>query len=38
MSLEDWRKNGWLKVHRTSAAEIADLFALAERDKYVGCR
>lgn len=32
MSLTDWRKNGWLIEHRTSAREIADLFAVVERD------
>ena len=32
MSLEDWRKNGWLKAHKTSTAEIADLLALSARD------
>ena len=31
-SLENWRKNGWLKPHTSSPAEIADLLALAERD------
>ena len=32
MSLDEWRKNGWLKVHQTSVSEIADLLALADRD------
>ena len=32
MSLADWQKNGWLTGHRTSAREIADLFAVVERD------
>lgn len=32
MSLEDWLKNGWLVEHRTSAAEIAELLAIADRD------
>lgn len=32
MSLEEWRKNGWLKVHQSSVSEIADLLALADRD------
>jgi hypothetical protein len=32
MSLADWQKNGWLTSHRTSAHEIADLFAVVERD------
>ena len=32
MSLADWRKNGWLIEGPTSAPEIADLFAVVERD------
>jgi hypothetical protein len=32
MSLSDWQKNGWLKAHKTSVQEIADLLALANRD------
>lgn len=32
MSLSDWQKNGWIKAHQSSPAEIADLLALAERD------
>lgn len=32
MSLADWRKNGWLIEHRTSAREVADLFPVVERD------
>jgi hypothetical protein len=32
MSLEDWRQFGWLKEHKTSRLEIADLFAVADRD------
>lgn len=32
MSLQDWLKNGWLVEHKTSAAEIADLLAIADRD------
>jgi|SRR5882724_9803858 len=32
MSLPDWLKNGWLKVHRPTAQEVADLLTLAERD------
>jgi hypothetical protein len=31
-SLQDWRKFGWLKEHKTSRQEIADLFAVADRD------
>ncbi len=30
--LEDWLKFGWLKEHQTSAEEVADLLALADRD------
>ena len=33
MSLEDWLKSGWLKEHRTSRQEIADLLAVADRDR-----
>jgi hypothetical protein len=32
MSLQDWLKFGWLKAHKTSRREIADLFAVADRD------
>jgi len=32
MSLEDWLKFGWLKEHKTSRQEIADLLAVADRD------
>jgi len=32
MSLDDWLKSNWLHVHQTSAREIADLFAIADRD------
>ena len=32
MSLQDWRKNGWLVEHQPSAQEIADLLAVADRD------
>jgi hypothetical protein len=32
MSLEDWRKLGWLKEHKTSQEEIGNLFAIADRD------
>jgi hypothetical protein len=32
MTLADWRKNGWLIEHRTSAREVADLFAVVARD------
>lgn len=32
MSLEEWKNNGWLKEHRTSPQEIANLFAIVRRD------
>ena len=32
MSLEEWKNNGWLKAHRTSPQEIANLFAIVRRD------
>ncbi len=32
MSLRDWLENGWLTEHETSHAEIAELFAVADRD------
>jgi hypothetical protein len=32
VSLSDWAQNGWLLPHRTSSQEIADLFAVVERD------
>ncbi|MBN1637165.1 MAG: hypothetical protein JW920_11655 [Deltaproteobacteria bacterium] len=32
MSLQSWLSNGWLVSHRTSPQEIADLFAVADRD------
>jgi uncharacterized protein (UPF0332 family) len=32
MSLADWKNNGWLKEHRTSAQEIGSLFAIVRRD------
>lgn len=31
-SLKDWLKNGWLKEHKTSREEVADLLAVADRD------
>lgn len=37
MSLEDWLKNGWLVEHKTSAAEIAELLAITDRD-LADCR
>ena len=32
MTLSDWEKNGWLKKHKTSSAEIINLKTLIERD------
>ena len=32
MSLSNWRRNGWLVAHETSAEEIVALFAIVERD------
>jgi hypothetical protein len=32
MSLSDWAKNGWLKVHRTSKQEIEGLLSIVERE------
>jgi hypothetical protein len=32
MSLQDWLRHGWLKEHKTSRQEVADLFAVADRD------
>ena len=32
MSLKNWRDNGWLVDHKTSAQEIADLLTVSERD------
>ena len=32
MSLEQWANNGWLRSHKTSAPEIADLLAIVDRD------
>ena len=32
MSLTDWFKFGWIREHRPSRQEIADLFAVADRD------
>src|SRR5271165_4325171 len=36
-NLKDWLKLGWLKEHRTSRGEIADLLAVADRD-LAACR
>ena len=32
MSLTSWTDNGWLRPHRTSPQEIADLLKIVERD------
>jgi len=32
MSLENWVKNGWLRPYSTSRTQIAELFAIADRD------
>lgn len=32
MSLSDWHKAGWLRPHQTSKRQIADLFAIVDRD------
>jgi len=32
MSLKQWADNGWLKPHKTSKEEIANLLAIVERD------
>ena len=32
MSLSLWLGNGWLLVHTSSAQEVGDLLAVAERD------
>jgi len=32
MSLKNWRDNGWLAEHKTSAQEITDLLTVSERD------
>jgi len=32
VSLQSWLKNGWLVEHETSAQEIANLLAVADRD------
>jgi hypothetical protein len=37
MSLEEWRKNGWLLKHQPDASEIAELFEVADRDLH-DCR
>jgi len=32
MSLQEWKKNGWLKGHRSSPQEIKGLFDIVSRD------
>jgi hypothetical protein len=32
MSLQQWAANGWLRSHKTSKQEIADLFSIVARD------
>ncbi len=32
MSLQSWLENGWLRRHKTSKKEIADLLKIIERD------
>ncbi len=32
MSLKQWANDGWLRPHQTSLQEIANLFAIVERD------
>jgi len=32
VSLADWAKNGWLRTHRPSKAEITNLLEIVERD------
>ena len=32
LSLEDWQKLNWITKHQTNQQEIADLFAIADRD------
>ncbi|MGK5088223.1 hypothetical protein WDW86_11750 [Bdellovibrionota bacterium FG-2] len=32
MSLKNWRDNGWLRGHETSAQEVANLLGIVERD------
>ena len=35
MSLADWHKNGWLKVHQPTRQHIQSLFHVIERDLRV---
>lgn len=32
MTLSDWQRNGWLRPHQATPAEIAELFEVARRD------
>jgi hypothetical protein len=32
MSLKDWQANGWLRPHRATPAQIADLLGIVDRD------
>jgi uncharacterized protein (UPF0332 family) len=32
MTLEDWRRSGWLSAHEPSRQETSDLLAIADRD------
>lgn len=32
MSLKIWAEAGWIRAHRTNRAQIADLFAIVDRD------
>jgi len=32
MTLKNWLNNGWIRSHKTSAKEIADLLMIVERD------
>lgn len=32
MSLNDWAKAGWIRPHKTTRPQIADLFAIVDRD------
>lgn len=32
MSLQDWHKFGWVKLHQTSFLELSNLLAIADRD------
>ncbi|MDQ8179650.1 hypothetical protein [Pelagicoccus sp. SDUM812005] len=32
MSLQQWHKNGWLKLHNTTPLQIKELWEIAERD------